>query len=774
MTVVWPEGKGSGMHAGVWGDAALGVARMVRCREWKRFWGILVVVWLLGWSSVAAGLTVHGGPLYAGSGGVTGSCTVSGNACLTAGATVTCSGLNPSSFQNLYYGIRNDQFVDGVKEVGSGGPVAGTDQFKSGTGTITYSGTTTVHDNITSTNLAVNTKLVLTVTGGSVTVVSTGGNPANNNNGDIDLLFKVSSTNLTVTVQVQAALSPGSPSAGSCPTVFDPTHTTDVTDKDVSHVDLGFYYEDFPTSTPTQTPTRTPTNTNTPTVTPTNTPTASPTNTPTQTPTNTPTQTPTNTNTPTATPTNTATASPTNTPTQTPTNTNTPTVTPTNTPTASPTDTPTQTPTNTNTPTETPTNTPTATPTNTPTQTPTNTDTPTATPTSTPTQTPTNTDTPTGTPTNTPTQTPTPTDTPTETPTQTPTGTPTDSPTPWPTGVDTWTPTNTPTETPTETPTDSPTVTPTHSPTDTPTETATAAPTGTPTDTPTLAPTGTPTETPSGTATGTATRTPSVTGTPTGTPTPPVDNFACYKAAALRAPAGQTPYPRFTPRKEVVVVDAFSTSLPEDQHKIDVIKGKDVCSPANVDGGDPSAPGHATHVEVYAMRVSHTSPAQPKPVKAIHTIDNALGTLKLTTKAAMRLMAPSAMVLGTGGAPPLGGTQVDHFKCYKASVARAPAGQPPYPKFTPTTLAVIDDLGGSTQVDVIKPKMLCLPADVSGADPTAPGDSEHLVCYAARLSRTVTQAKFVPTPVSVNNEFGEEVLRAKKLDVVCVPSQRLD
>lgn len=403
----------------------------------------------------AIALVIHSGPAYAGSGGISGSCTVSGNACLTAGATVTCTGLNPSAFQNLYYGIKNNAFVNGVKQVGTSGPVAGTDQFKTGTGSISYTGTTTVHNAMSGSNQAVNSKLVLTVSAGTVSVVATGGNPADNNNGEIDLLYKVTSTNLTLNVKVQAALSPGTPSAGSCPTVFDVVHTADGTDKDVSHIDLGFYYESFPTVTPTYTPTRTPTGT--PTNTPTRTPTHTATRTPTDTPTRTPTNTPTNTPTPTHTPTLTATSTPTGTPTDTPTRT----------PTDTPTDTPTQTPTHT--PTETPTVTATFTASSTPTDTPTPTETATATMTNTPTDTPTETSTPTAT------QTFTASQTPTVTATATASATPTNTPTA------TRTPTNTATPTATRTPTNTPTVTSTFTPSATPTDTPTA--TSTPTAT---------------------------------------------------------------------------------------------------------------------------------------------------------------------------------------------------------------------------------------------------------------------------------------------------
>ncbi len=386
-------------------------------------------------------------------------------------------------------------------------------------------------------------------------------------------------------------------------------------------------------------------------------------------------------------------------------------------------------------------------------------------PTCTPSPTQTPTQTPTRTPTNTPTQTPTvtPTATPTQTPTQTPTNTPTQTPTL------TNTPTNTLTLTPTLT--QSPTLTPTETPTRTvrPTMSQTATPTTTPTDTPTVTATETVTDTP--TETGTPTDTP--TGTPTPTATAPLDNFQCYKVVAAKAPAGQTPFPKFTPRSGVVVVDAFSTSLPADQHKVDLKKAVDVCNPADVRGGDASAPGHAAHFEAYGITLSKTTPAQPKFTKSVQTIENTLGTLKLNVTGIASVMEPSAAALGTGGVASLGGTSLDHFKCYKVSVARAAARQTPYPKFTPTTVTMLDQLGGPRQLTVTKPTKLCLPADQNLEDPTAPTDPQHLVCYAVKLSRTTpAQAKFTPTPLSTNNEFGSEVLRATKLDELCVPSQR--
>src|SRR6185295_3966098 len=93
----------------------------------RRAGAVFALLALVGVASNASALTIDGGPFYAGSGGVTGSCGVTGDPC-TGTATVTCSGLNSSGFQNLYYGIRNDSVVNGIKMAGNSGPVFSVDQ----------------------------------------------------------------------------------------------------------------------------------------------------------------------------------------------------------------------------------------------------------------------------------------------------------------------------------------------------------------------------------------------------------------------------------------------------------------------------------------------------------------------------------------------------------------------------------------------------------------------------------------------------------------------
>jgi hypothetical protein len=183
-----------------------------------------------------------------------GTCNVTGSPCMTGGATVTCSGLSPSSFEDLFFGLRNDQFVLGETLSGNSGPTPSSPavfRHSGGAGTvITYLGA----ENPAATTIFkasapvgpqnVATRLLLTLTSGSATIVTTGGVPADNANGDIGSLFRLTSSSFSVRVDLQAS-SPSFPAFGnSCPSVFDPTHTRAGVDQEISHVDLGFYWRE--------------------------------------------------------------------------------------------------------------------------------------------------------------------------------------------------------------------------------------------------------------------------------------------------------------------------------------------------------------------------------------------------------------------------------------------------------------------------------------------------------------------------------------------------
>src|SRR5262249_42914981 len=223
----------------------------------RRVWAPLLAVGVIGLvvggvsASAVAQLSLSGGPQYAPPGG--GSCSASGTPCSSAGATVTCTGLNPDNLSNLYFGVRNDQFVLGDSETGSAGPAAGSPAvFRSDSMvsdiSIHYVGSTSVRNNILNTDQAVATGLTLAVTNGTTTLAPTGGNPPNNNNGDIGNLFRVTSSNLTVSVKITGSLSIFVGGA-SCPAIFDPAHAHILflrTNQDISHVDLGFYWTALP------------------------------------------------------------------------------------------------------------------------------------------------------------------------------------------------------------------------------------------------------------------------------------------------------------------------------------------------------------------------------------------------------------------------------------------------------------------------------------------------------------------------------------------------
>jgi hypothetical protein len=88
----------------------------------------------------------------------------------------------------------------------------------------------------------VSNRLVLTLTGGSASVVSAGGNPADGGNGDIQRLFQITSgSSFTVRADVQASNS--FHALGYALTgLYDPTQTPPTGTSDFSKVDVGFYF----------------------------------------------------------------------------------------------------------------------------------------------------------------------------------------------------------------------------------------------------------------------------------------------------------------------------------------------------------------------------------------------------------------------------------------------------------------------------------------------------------------------------------------------------
>ena len=197
---------------------------------------------LLVLASSASALVITGGPTYTLPGG--GSCTTSGITTQTGGTTVSCTGINLGAHTNVYLGIRNDTSVNGNTMTGTAPAASSGEEFTYSADSptsITYTSATTVNDFVLG-NQAVTNTLVLGFTG-TGSVVSTGGIPASNGNGDIERVFKITGgTAVTVNVDVTAV----SPSfSGQASTdVYDPTKTPLSGASDTSSVDLAFYYSD--------------------------------------------------------------------------------------------------------------------------------------------------------------------------------------------------------------------------------------------------------------------------------------------------------------------------------------------------------------------------------------------------------------------------------------------------------------------------------------------------------------------------------------------------
>ncbi len=203
---------------------------------------ILAMVLCLGVASDASALILSGGPSYTLPGG--GSCSVSGITCGTGGATLTCTGVNLGAHTAVYFGVRNDTNVNGNTMTGSA-PTGGSGAvFRYGSSTansITYTSTTSVVDGTHGTQ-PVSNQLVLTLTSGSATVVATGGSPGNTAFGDIERLFKVTSSSFTIRVDVKASNSFFG-LGQACPAVFDPSHAP-IGVSNISKADVAFYYSD--------------------------------------------------------------------------------------------------------------------------------------------------------------------------------------------------------------------------------------------------------------------------------------------------------------------------------------------------------------------------------------------------------------------------------------------------------------------------------------------------------------------------------------------------
>jgi hypothetical protein len=234
---------------------------------------------------------------------------------------------------------------------------------------------------------------------------------------------------------------------------------------------------------------------------------------------------------------------------------------------------------------------------------------------------------------------------------------------------------------------------------------------------------------------------------PSVAPPTNIDSYLCYKAAL--AP-GDAALPKGT-------TVALSDALVPGPLDFGVTKAVTLCNPASVNGS--TVLESTAHQEGFAIKRVPGSPRFPRTNQA--TGDQfANRNLALTQEST--LLVPSSKVPGNGGAPPFTLTSIDHYKCYRAALAKGS------PKFiAPASPTIADQFyPGGQSFTLRKPTRFCDPVAADGSPINEPGSS--LVCYGVRLPAGVHFAK---TTVSTNNpDFGADVLVASAVSELCVPA----
>ncbi len=227
---------------------------------------------------------------------------------------------------------------------------------------------------------------------------------------------------------------------------------------------------------------------------------------------------------------------------------------------------------------------------------------------------------------------------------------------------------------------------------------------------------------------------------------PTLDHFTCYKTGPTKGSIkfGGRPNP-----PGVGLEDQFGAST------VAVKKSKFLCAPTNKNGEDPTAPTHAEHLEGYQIK-----PAEKRVLPTNLTVTNQFGAIQVDAKKESHLLVPTVKSLTAPPSLP-GSFVVDHFQCYKAKLSKGA------PKFLPILGVTIQDQFRTMQVDVKKPRYLCVPVDKNGEG--IHDSVSHLMCYQ------VKQVKGDPKFVKVIGAYVQNQLAAEQLDVktpseLCVPA----
>jgi hypothetical protein len=187
----------------------------------------------------AGALQLTAGPVEMPPGGVTCQTTVDQDG---SGLTLQCTIATPGAFADLYFGLANNAVANGLEMDGTAPSAREIFRYSSSTArSIFYTSATTIDNIQTGATEHVNTRLELTLTSGNGIVIDTGGNPANNANGDIQKLFRIAgntfSLRLAVTSNHLTIPTFGPSNSHVFNAIHHPTTTSSMT-----AVNTGFYY----------------------------------------------------------------------------------------------------------------------------------------------------------------------------------------------------------------------------------------------------------------------------------------------------------------------------------------------------------------------------------------------------------------------------------------------------------------------------------------------------------------------------------------------------
>ncbi|MEE8311036.1 MAG: hypothetical protein V3R77_02180, partial [Candidatus Binatia bacterium] len=227
------------------------------------------------------------------------------------------------------------------------------------------------------------------------------------------------------------------------------------------------------------------------------------------------------------------------------------------------------------------------------------------------------------------------------------------------------------------------------------------------------------------------------------------DHFLCYKG---RVEKGDLVVPSGL---QVVLTDDF-----EADRVYDVRKPRGICNPADKNG--EGVVDDVTHLTPYQIKID---PLQGRHVAQTGVrVFNQFGDILVNTIKEDRVLLPAIKdaLGGPVSAPTADAHGVDHYKCYKAKLARGSA------KFAKRQVTIEDQFESPAKTyDIKKPALLCTPVDRDGEG--IKNLDGHMMCYKAKPSKG--QTKHEPRlGISTADSFVIHKMDTKKEELLCVPS----